>query len=130
MSRSKKMALVPRVPADLLIRAHGAIGLTALQPDTLDAATAAFARSAGADQAQAVILRLIAFRKLTMVRSAGGWSLAMAGKNYAVTERALFEAAAQAPLRMPSSMLMKDVAFRHHELLAIALTSAPRLERQ
>jgi len=124
------MALVPRVPADLLIRAHGVIGSTALQPDTLDAATAAFARSAGPDQAQAVILRLIAFRKLAMVRTAGGWSLALAGKNYAVTESALFEAAAQAPLRMPSSMLTKDLAYRPHELLAIALTSVPPPGRQ
>jgi len=65
-----------------------------------------------------------------MVRSAGGWSLALAGKNYTVTERALFEAAAQAPLRMPRSMLMKDLAYQPHELLAIALTSAPPLERQ
>jgi hypothetical protein len=132
------MTLVPRVPADLLLRAHGAIGTTALQPDTLDAATAAFAHHGGPDQAQAVILRLIAFRKLATVRNAGGWSLAIEAKHYeakqyeakhyAVTERALFEAAAQAPLRMPRSMLMKDLAFRPYELLAIALASAPPLE--
>jgi hypothetical protein len=122
------MALVPRVPTDLLLRAHGAIGTTALQPDTLDAATAGFAHRRGPDQAQAVILRLIAFRKLAAVCNAGGWSLTIEGKNYAVTERALFEAAAQAPLRMPRSMLMKDLAFRPYELLAIALASAPPLK--
>jgi hypothetical protein len=125
VARSKKMALVPRVPADLLIRAHAAIGSTALQPDTLDAATAALAHRGGPDQAQAVILRLIAFRKLATARTTGGWSLAIEGKNYAVTERALFEAAAQSALRMPKSLLMKDLAFRRYELLAIALASAP-----
>jgi hypothetical protein len=131
------MALVPRVPADLLIRAHAAIGSTALRPDTLDAATAALTHRGGPDQAQAVILRLIAFRKLATARTAGGWSLAIAAKSaiatnsaiatksYALTDCALFEAVAQAPLRMPRSMLMKDLAFRHYELLAIALASAP-----
>jgi hypothetical protein len=94
----------------------------------LDAATAAFAHRGGPDQAQAVILRLIAFRKLATVRNAGGWSLTIEAKQYAVTERALFEAAAQAPLRMPRSMLMKDLAFRPNELLAIALASAPPLK--
>ena len=122
------MALVPRVPADVLIRAHAAIGSTALQPDTLDAATAALAHRGGPDQAQAVILRLIAFRKLATARVAGGWSLAINGKNYPLTDRALFEAAAQAPLRMPRSLLMKDLAFRHYELLAIALASVPPLK--
>jgi hypothetical protein len=124
----KNMALVPRVPADLLIRAHGTIGSTALRPDTLDAATAALAHRGGPDQAQAVVLRLIAFRKLAAARAADGWSLAIDGKSYPLTERALFAAVAQAPLRLPRSLLMKDLAFRSYELLAIALASVPPLK--
>jgi hypothetical protein len=124
------MALVPRVPADLLIRANTAIGSSALQPDALDAAAAAFTHRGGPDQAQAVILRLIAFRKLATERRESGWSLVIGHKSYALTERALFEAAAQAPLRMPASMLMKDLAFRATELVAIALTAVPPLDRR
>jgi hypothetical protein len=122
------MALVPRVPTDLLIRAHGAIGSTAFQPDTLDAATAALARTSGPDRAQAVVLRLIAFRKIATNRVPNGWSVAIDGKTYALTDRALFEAAAQAPLRTPKSMLMKELAFRPHELLSIAFASTPPLD--
>jgi hypothetical protein len=122
------MALVPRVPTDLLIRAHGAIGPTAFQADALDAATAALVHPGGPDCAQAIILRLMAFRKIAPNRVPNGWSLAIDGKTYPLTERALFEAAAQAPLRTPRSMLMKDLAFRRNELLAIALASAPPLD--
>src|SRR5262245_48983560 len=113
------MPLIPRVPTDLLIRAHGQIGSSAFQPDSLDAAAAAFAQRGGPDQAQAVILRLIAFRKIAADRRPSGWSLVIDGKACMLTERALFEAAAQAPLRMPKSMLMKDLAFQHRELLSI-----------
>ena len=122
------MALVPRVPTDLLIRAHGAIGSTAFQPDTLDAAEAALAHPGGTDRAQAIILRLIAFRKIATNRVSSGWSVAIDGKTYALTDRALFEAAAQAPLRTPKSMLMKDLAFQRNELLAIAFASTPPLD--
>jgi hypothetical protein len=92
--------------------------------------TGRFGRSDGLrgprpDQAQAVILRLIALRKIAKQRRASGWSLATDGKSYVLTNRALFEAAAQAPLRMPKSLLMKDLAFHQNELLAIALTAAP-----
>lgn len=124
----KKMVLVPRVPTDLLIRAHAAVGPTTLQSDTLNAATAALAHPAGPDPAQAIVLRLIAFRKVATSRVPSGWSVAIDGKTYAVTDRALFEAVAQAPLRAPKSMLMKDLAFRSHELWSIALTSAPPLK--
>jgi hypothetical protein len=124
------MALVPRVPSDLLMRANGAVGSAALHPDALDAATAAFTHRGGPDQAQAVILRLIAFRKLAAERRDSGWSLVIGHRSYALTERALFEAAAQAPLRMPESMLMKDLTFRATELVAIALTAVPPLDRK
>jgi hypothetical protein len=126
-ARSRKMALVPRVPTDLLIRAYGAIGHAAFQSDRLNAATAALAHPGGPDPAQAIILRLIAFRKVPTNRVPSGWSIAIEGRTFALTERALFEAAAQAPLRTPRSMLMKDLAFRPHELLSIALTSVPPL---
>jgi hypothetical protein len=118
------MALVPRVLTELLIRASDSIGSAALQPDALDDAAAGFADP---DQAQAVILRLIALGKIARERRASGWSLDMRGKNYALTDRALFEAAAQAPLRVPKSMLMKDLAFHQSELLVIALAAAPPL---
>jgi hypothetical protein len=119
------MALVPRVLTDLLIRASDSIGSAALQPDALDDAAAGFAN--GPDQAQAVILRLIALAKITRQRRASGWSLDIRGKQYALTNRALLEAAAQAPLRMPKSMLTKDLEFHPTELLVIALAAAPPL---
>jgi hypothetical protein len=121
------MPLVPRVPTDLLIRAHGPVGSAPLQPDRLDAAAAAFTQRGGPDRAQAVILRLIAFKKIAAERRPNGWSLMLDGKPCALTDRALFEAAAQAPLRLPRSMLMKDLTFVGKELLAIALASAPPL---
>jgi hypothetical protein len=121
------MPPVPRVPTDLLIRAHGSVGSAPLQPDRLDAAAAAFAQRGGPDRAQAVIIRLIAFKKIAAERRPDGWSLAVDGKACMLTERALFEAAAQLPLRMPKSMLMKDLAFQSKELMAIALAAAPPL---
>lgn len=117
------MALVPRVPTDSLIRASDAIGSATLQPDGLDA----LAGQNPADQAPALILRLIAFSKIEKERRPSGWSIIINDKSYALTSRALFEAAAQAPLRMPKSLLAKDLAFRQSELFAIALTSAPPL---
>jgi hypothetical protein len=120
------MTLVPRVLTDLMIRANDSIGSAALHPDALDKAAAGFGGH-GPDQAQAVILRLIALDKIEKERRAGGWSLDIRGKNYALTDRALLEAAAQAPLRMPKSLLMKDLAFQQSELLVIALAATPPL---
>ena len=124
------MALVPRVLTDLLIRASDSIGgSAALQPDALDKAAAGFGDH-GPDQAQAVILRLIALGKIARERRPSGWSLDIRGKNYELTDRALLEAAAQAPLRMPKSMLTKDLAFQPRELLLIALAAAPPLSTE
>jgi hypothetical protein len=119
-----KSGFIPKVSAELVMKANHLVGASNTRGDPTLAIVAALGDQYPPDELHAVAIRLMALSKLLKGGHADDWTLSVGSKRHVLIDQVLFEAAAQATLRATRDIPMTEITFDPDEFQRLALAAA------